>query len=274
MISLRLKSEPYDCDYYKNAAPGGRTGVGRLPHLRGKVAGLPGLDRTLVVTSDLQGRLDYGEPSDPNPLLGVTVAHKLAERHRNIGRPEPKECIALLAGDFYADPECNVRGASGDVSPVWAAFMANCHQVVGVLGNHDHPLGQPEVDRRMHCLDGKLVEIDHLRVAGISGVIGNPKRSLRRSLDQFLALLRTLIASKPGIILMHESPQPAKGDRGYPEIAALIEESGFEGLVISGHAEWSNRMVVRGSAIYLNAHEAVITLTPAKSAFPEDLDDE
>ena len=182
MLTLNIDAMPYAQDLFHTAHLQGERGVARLVYYAGEVHGLPGKVSGLIMTSDLQGRWMDGD----QPLLGVGVARALTSRHAQRGLPPPDQCIAVLAGDFFADPEAKERGASGDIKPVWAAFGTATRRVVGVAGNHDvweprSPWG-PFMDGQMNIVDG-------IRIAGISGIIADRGNVWRRPAAEFISLL-------------------------------------------------------------------------------------
>jgi hypothetical protein len=168
-----LDDEPIDRLRYLNARPGGGTFTAELALVRASAAGLPPELDGLLLTGDLQARaLD-----DRRLLLGEALAERYAALAADGRVPPPDRVGVVLAGDLYAAPGADVRGASGCVVPVWEAFACRFRWVAGVLGNHD-TLGDPverqrfAMLRRAHLLDGEVVVLDGLRVAGVGGIIG------------------------------------------------------------------------------------------------------
>lgn len=158
--------------------------------------GLPlGIDGVLVA-GDLQGR---GRPVSgseaPRRLLGEALAEWLGEFIEGDGGLERKRVGVVLGGDLFARPGSDRRGGSGDVRAVWRAFANQSAWVAGVAGNHDRfGPGWPEADfrafgeqRGVHVLDGDVVELSGVRIAGLSGVVGNPRRPFRRAREVFEA---------------------------------------------------------------------------------------
>lgn len=208
------------------------------------VRGLPEALEGLVLTADLQGR----ELSLPHRLLGEQLAIDLP-------LPQPKAWGVLLAGDFYADEAANRMGATGDVGPVWQAFGERFRWATGVLGNHDLMRSVSA-----HLLDGQLVELDGLRVAGVSGIIGKTGRRGRRSPDAYMELLERLIAQRPDVLVIHESPAQPPDLRGREELSEFL--SGAEGLlVVCGHCHWPRPLAHLGPGVQvLNVDARVVLL--------------
>lgn len=72
-------------------------------------------------------------------------------------------------------------------------------------------------------LDGQVVEFDGLKIAGISGIVGNPKRPGRRHESDFLNVLDKLLKQEPHLVVLHESPKGNRPDQfGNPQIAELL----------------------------------------------------
>ncbi len=59
------------------------------------------------------------------------------------------------------------------------AFSRALHWVAGVAGNHDDVRGIKNI-ANAHLLDGDIVELDRIRVAGVSLIAGDPAKHGRR----------------------------------------------------------------------------------------------
>ena len=162
--------------------------ISHVPCFRAQVDGLPeGID-ALIATSDLQGLEPPHRASGEPRLLGQVLADEL-EVLIELGEVPPLDRVgAILAGDLFARPRLDRRGGSGDVRGVWLALACRCRWVAGVAGNHDLFGPKPSVpDFQEFCgspgvyfLDGEVVELDGLRIGGLSGVVGRPTRPWRR----------------------------------------------------------------------------------------------
>src|SRR4051812_12692028 len=171
--------------HYLNASSRGSTDVERLPVERGALAApLAAELDALIVCSDLQGVVPG--PGGRSELLGVQVATVLEELAVDAAIPPAARTGVILAGDLYSVPAANKRGGYGDVADVWAAFAERFAWVAGVAGNHDDVSGVARLGARVHLLDGDLAEPDGLRIGGVGGIIGNPRKPGRRSEDQQL----------------------------------------------------------------------------------------
>ena len=115
-----------------------------------------------------------------------------------------------------------------------------------VAGNHDDL-----TPKAPGLLDGTQAEFDGLRVAGVSGIMGEPGRPRRRTPDDYLGTVRQLLDRSPHVLLLHEAPEGA--------LAELLSAS-FGGLVVCGHRSWPERVRKLGRAICLNVHGAVVVL--------------
>lgn len=178
----------------------------RLPFYRAYATGLPSHVKSLVLTSDLQGR----EAGSQNRLLGVPVAEALSALSREGVIPAPD--AVFLCGDLFDYPDCRKRGGTGPVDEVFQAFSEVTPEVVGVLGNHDqmdHPEALPD---NTTLLDGGVVRVlGNLNVGGVSGIVGNPNRNQRRTEDDFLAALESVTDQAPDILLLHQGPTDPEG---------------------------------------------------------------
>ena len=223
--------------------------VDRLPVYRAIVDELPESLDAMVVTADLQG-LDI-DPMPGNvglPLLGCTLPTKLEPILDGLDVCWNK-VAALLAGDFYTYPDLHGRGGTGDVTEVWDAFADAYQWVVGVAGNHDTfgdresylpKMHSPDV----HLLDADRVEMAGLSIAGISGIIGNPRKNFRRDHYDFVETLDLILQQPTDIALMHTGPDfpDLQGCKGVIEIREIIEKR-TPSIVVRGHCHWPQPLV-------------------------------
>lgn len=288
MRILSLDRRPITALPYFNAAPRGGTVRAELPILTAKVDALPGALTALLVASDLQGVAPSRARQGALALLGEVLAEQLDELSAALDLPPPGQVGILLAGDLYAAPAGDVRGASGDVRGVWQALAARCRFVAGVAGNHDlfgppqeverwgSRSGAEKLDRRaasqaaqrfarqagVHLLDGQVVSAGGLRIGGVGGIIGNTRKPNRRDTADFCALLGQVLDVAPDVLVLHEGPdEPASQRRGNPDIRGLIEVTERPPLVLCGHCYWDDPLAtLAGGAQVLNADSRVIVL--------------
>ena len=177
-------------------------------------------------------------PQGRSELLGVQVAAALEElaldRRDSAGGAYR---VILLAGDLYSVPAANKRGGYGDVADVWIAFVERFAWVAGVAGNHDDVSGVAKLGARVHLLDGELAEPDGLRIGGVGGIIGNPRKPGRRSEADQLRAIDRAIDHGLDILILHEGPYGGDKQPGNDAIRATIE-AGEVGLTICGHDHW------------------------------------
>jgi 3',5'-cyclic-AMP phosphodiesterase len=230
---------PYQC------ATSGKRGVANLtlPIHVGKVDRLPADIGALIVTSDLQG-------IDPalNRLMGHRVAEELEtliDRLEDI--PSSLQTGVILAGDLYA--RLDRRGGSGDVRAVWQDFQRRFRWVAGVAGNHD-TFGSTAAEARefeqlanLYHLDGRMVRVDELDLAGISGLISTKSKPFRRPQKVYQQLIRDLLDRSPDILILHEGPSaPDHNLRGNDTIRSeLINRRSI--LTVCGHVFWKEPVV-------------------------------
>jgi Icc protein len=217
----------------------------RFPVYKAYVDRLPeGLD-ALVVASDLQGNVKKG---DELLLLGEVFPQFLKE----LLEAELKNTTAeltgiLLCGDLYANLE--KRGGLGDVRPVWKAFREHFKWVAGVAGNHDDfgsfheklmfKLKEPKI----HFLEKEEVQLDDLKIAGVSGIVGSSNKAFRVEEGDFLDYIEARLQKKPDVLLLHEGPSYKEKDlMGNPEVRTLLE-SKKPTLVCCGHSHWRKHLV-------------------------------
>lgn len=238
--------------------------VDKLPVHLGTVDALPDGVSALVLTADLQGRSRFEDSIGPPPLLGESLPTKLVnEILPELDLPAGR-VGALLAGDFYTVPNLDKRGGSGDVVPVWQAFGNQFDWVAGVAGNHDvfgSDAEQSNFQRswkktqastrvarklgcsRLHYLDEQSVTLDGLRIAGVSGIIGYPTKLQRRSEEDYLFAIESVLESQPDVLILHDGPDdPGLKQRGSSSVRETLEAHG-DVLVVRGHSHWSQPFV-------------------------------
>lgn len=254
MQILHLNPQPFHQTPFLNAGRNGGTVRERLPWLRGTVARLPTELDALLVTSDLQGR---GVGIPPQPLLGEVVAAEYIQHCAAWGLPQPGRVGVLLAGDYYAAPAADKRGATGDVFPVWQAFADAFAGVVGVLGNHDMlsaaPLGST-------LLEAEAVTRWGLCIGGVSGIVGNPRRHARFEWPDYAERVALALADTPDILLLHTPPQVSEGQRGEEALLPPLTRPGL--LTVCGHVHWEEPLAdLPSGAQVLNVDSRVVLLT-------------
>lgn len=254
MRILEFTQQPVTEIRYLNAGRGaGNFYEDRLAVHRGVVDRLPaGLD-ALLVTADLQGRerfQDRKAKDEPLRLLGEVLPERLmTEFLPEWGVPPDAKIGVLLAGDFYTVPALDRRGGSGDVTSVWTAFANEFAWVAGVAGNHDlfgeniTPTRSFTARRDMHYLDGHTCNLGDMTIAGVGGIIGNPKRPHRRFEDDYLLAIMEVLERRPDILILHDGPDaPSVKGRGSSRVRELLEQSSLK-LVIRGHSHWNTPFV-------------------------------
>lgn len=241
----------------------------RLPVFEAVVEALPpGLD-AIVVTSDLQGRECFARGAKGPPrLLGEVLPRRLVEHILpEMGLSNPSNTAAFLAGDFYTVPALDRRGGTGDVTSVWHAFGERFSWVAGVPGNHDtfgagpDPAAAPRFGGNLHYLDGHRKTVAGLRLAGLGGIVGDPSRLHRRTQEDYLGLLESLLSEPTDILITHDGPDvPQRGYRGLPLMREVIECFPPK-LVVRGHTDWPEPLAeLTGGIQVLNVEARVVVL--------------
>lgn len=208
--------------------------------------GLPPALGGLLCTADLQGR-DLPTARLFGEVLADTLADQIAAAEFGV----------LLAGDFYASEGADKMGATGDVRSVWRQFAQSFRWVVGVAGNHDlfGTVAEQAAfarEENIYLLDGDFVELDGMRFAGLSGVVGKQGRRWRRSPEVYLQEVRILLAQKPDILILHESPAGLDPDqRGHAELAACLAQVSKELVVLCGHCHWPRPLSRAGETVQI-----------------------
>lgn len=261
---------------FLNAAKRGGVESQRLPLLRGRVDALPAELDALVLTSDLQGVTSSWRHGGENVLLGIQVVEELFDLADDGKIPALSDTGVILAGDLYAAPGGDKRGATGDVRDVWLAFSTASRWVVGVAGNHDQFGSRSEQERFERAvgfglLDAAVADRDGLAIGGVSYIIGNPEKSGRRDVDEFFAALDLVLENELDILALHEGPLGARVQRGNPVVRERIEERGYrrgaknragsrETLVVCGHVHWDDPIAELDGAQVINVDSRVVIL--------------
>ena len=195
----------------------------------------------LIIASDLQG---VTEGQGKQHLIG----EKLPSFLKTLIEIELKDCKkvgVLLCGDLYTSLE--KRGSSGDVRNVWKEFNNHFEWVVGVAGNHDTFGSEIEkeefkLETNIHLLHKETIELDGLKIGGISGIIGRAGKINRVDESDFLNGLTKLSKKKLDFILIHETPDfPSNNEIGNSKIREHIEKLNPT-TICCGHCYWNNSL--------------------------------
>ena len=241
--------------------------VDQLPVHEAVVDRLPDGMSAIIATADLQGREQLKKsPVAPPRLLGEVLPEQLlANILPELDLPDGR-IVVVLAGDFYTVPALDHRGGSGDVTNVWWAFADHFDWVAGVAGNHDtfgdDANAAPRFhSRKIYYLDNNRVNIGGLKIAGLGGIIGSPRRARRRSEEDYCRALKSLLESQTDILVMHDGPDaPSHGFRGSTTVREVIEFLRPK-LVVRGHAHWKEPFAeLDGGVQVLNVDARVVVM--------------
>jgi 3',5'-cyclic-AMP phosphodiesterase len=270
MRILELTEKTIHRIQFLNAAKGGGVESQSLPILQGKVDVLPKGLEALLVTSDLQGIVQpaWNARDSANRLLGEVLADEYVALAAQGIVPSPSQTGVILAGDLYAAPTGDKRGASGDVRSVWQAFSDQFHWVLGVEGNHDRFGTKAErkalCDRRnLHLIDYGTVKKEGMRFGGVSGIMGDPAKPGRRDDQEFLTALKLVLEARPQVLVLHQGPAGDTAQFGDEQVTALMKSSSNL-LTICGHVHWPQPIAeLNPSSQVLNVDSRAIVLTCA-----------
>jgi 3',5'-cyclic-AMP phosphodiesterase len=253
-LTLRhLDSEPVHHVRVLNARSGGGTETTRVPILLGVVDGLPDSLDGLIIAGDLQGRAPAYDGL--LQLSGVTVAEELAQLAEEGTLPPLSRMGAVFTGDLYIVPDASKRGGFGDVSPVWRAFLERCAWVTGVAGNHDDVSALPPA---AVLLDGTHASFDGLRIGGVGLICGNAAKPGRRDEVEQLAAIELMSGEALDLLVLHEGPDGAEGQRGHPRIGTVAP------FIVCGHVHWKVPLFVHEGGVVLNVDSRVVVLRRAE----------
>ncbi|MFG1608558.1 metallophosphoesterase [Actinoplanes sp. NPDC049265] len=248
---------------YRAAGAGGVPQNVRLCVERLTVDQLPAGCDALLAAGDLQGVASSPLGGEP-VLLGIALADYLQVWAESGLLPPVDRVGVLLTGDLYSAPGADRRGASGAVLDVWLAFAAaGCPMVYGVAGNHDEvTAGQvAELGPDVALLDGDRRAFGGVTVAGISGIVGDPGRALRRTEEDFVSLIGKVITSPPDVLLLHEGPVGDRmGQLGRDAVRRALERRA-PALTLCGHVHWEEPVAALGDGHIVNVDARVAVLT-------------
>lgn len=234
-----LNEQPIEKIKYKTLEPGGNVINAELPIIVGEITDLPEELDGIVVASDLQGIVIKGNKEF---LLGDIIAEILPILIEIELAIKPEKVGIALGGDLFAS--LDKRGGLGDVRKIWNEFKSGFKWVVGIAGNHDtfgDAMSFEEFKKTegIYYFDKEFKEIEGIRVAGISGIIGKPDRVNRRREEEYMEILKKLLVKNPDILLLHQTPNNYAEDfEGNENITKIIENSN-QTLVFCGHHYWN-----------------------------------
>ena len=180
----------------------------------------------------------------------------------------PPNIGVFLCGDLYTSLE--KRGASGDVRKVWFAFLKYFKWVAGVAGNHDRfgnatDLIDFKAIPNIFLLHKEIQVIDHLKIGGISGIIGRADKTHRVDEKEYLNTLKKLTKKELDFLLLHETPDfPSKQLKGNTKIRETIEKS-TPTPICCGHCHWEQTFIsLANQSRVLNVDAKVVILKNTK----------
>ncbi|MFC7272918.1 metallophosphoesterase [Paractinoplanes rhizophilus] len=249
---------------YRAAGPGGGPRNEQLAVEKLRVDKLPAGCAALLAAGDLQGIASSPLGGSPG-LLGLALADYLTVWAECGLLPPPDRVGVLLTGDLFSAPGADKRGASGDVLDVWLAFAAaGCPMVFGVAGNHDQVSAAQvaELGPGVALLDGDRRDYGGITVAGVSGIVGDPARPLRRPEKEFLRLVEKAITPATDILLLHEGPRGEQANqRGNASVRELLARRP-PSLTLCGHVHWDVPVAALGDGHIVNVDARVAVLAP------------
>ncbi len=260
---IKINPEPLESIEYFTIPHGAMsTEKFQLPIYVGEVAGLPKSIDSIVVTSDLQGVCRFEHASDV--LLGEVLAESLSLIYEMyLPQLSIHQSWAFLCGDLYANLE--KRGSSGNPFSVWQAFAQDFAQVIGITGNHDDfgtDLNRLKQIENVHFLANDLLQLNGLKIAGLSGIIGRIDKNFRLEEQFYLNAFEKLLKQQPDLVLTHLSPHFEEyGFLGEPQLTTILEKYA-ENVLCCGHSYWNTHQVftLENATQILNADSKVFIL--------------
>jgi len=271
MRVLAVENRPFHDIPYETVCKRGWRAPARLPLVRGTVDSLPAGVDALVCAGDLQGREKASNGGVACPrLLGAALVDELGRLSEAAKVPPLARVGVALTGDLYIRPQLDSRRDNGDVRCVWRAFAQRCAWVTGVAGNHDGfgrspcALGLFRRERGVRYLDRDVTDVGGLRVAGLSGVIGDPRRVFRKSDEDFLASVTSMLSWGADMLILHQGPNDEAGEfEGNRRIRECLA-AGPSVFCVCGHSRWGEPLrELRNGSQVLNVDGRVVLLVAA-----------
>lgn len=219
------------------------------------------LQRPIIAFSDMQGvTADKGEYCP----LGIDVLKNLLPilSLENV-IPKLSDTACFIAGDMYASTTDFRMGLSGNIDDVVCeACQSDFSSVSMVLGNHDvlseHCVSDLKSSKVL-ILDGDHRYRDNITIAGISGIMGNPRKPNRNDEKMFISKLRRIQNKNVDILLLHEGPHISDEQIGNEFIRGQL--LGLQNkLIISGHAHWNEPVAALGNNLIINSDARIVIL--------------
>lgn len=234
----------------------------KLPIYKGRIEGLPKNIDSIVITSDLQGVYEF--ENGQKVLLGEVLAESLSLIY-DMYFPELSisKSWAFVCGDLYANLE--KRGSSGNPFSVWQAFAQYFKQVIGIAGNHDDfgsDLHRLKLIENVCFLENGIFQLDGLKIAGLSGIIGRTDKNFRLEEQFYLSSFEKLLKQQPDIVLTHLSPYIEENNfLGEFKLTKKLEKY-THNLLFCGHSHWDTQqsVVLKNNNQVLNADSKVFIL--------------
>jgi len=216
----------------------------------------------LIICSDLQGMVEKDRGYE---LLGIELPEYLRLLLEiELSATNESKIGVLLCGDLFTN--LDKRGASGDVRNVWLEFKEQFDWVVGVAGNHDRFGNEEELKvfkniNQIYFLHQETIELEYLKIGGISGIIGRNDKVNRVDEKEYLNGLKRLLNNQLDLILLHETPDfPEFGLIGNTKIRKVIEKES-KSNIFCGHCYWEKTVVEFGSKTkVINVDSKVVIL--------------
>jgi Icc-related predicted phosphoesterase len=135
--------------------------------------------------------------------------------------------------------------------------------VFGVAGNHDEVTAAQvaELGPDVALLDGSRRDFGGVTVGGISGIVGDPGRALRRTEKDFVTLAGKVTTPPPDVLLLHEGPTGNRpGQLGRAMLRSTLERRA-PALTLCGHVHWAEPVAVLGDGHIVNVDARVVVFT-------------
>lgn len=249
MKLLSELTQIFDFTAYNAAAGGGRTERISVPihHAAVQFPESTSIDLDgILITGDLQFYDRKSLPEEDRRLMGYAVAGEISALSAAGLLPATNRLGVVIVGDMYAEPCLLKRGGSGDVEDIWYEFADHFRWVAGVAGNHDLYEGKDQFPKRfksqsnIHALDFETVELDGLKIGGVSGIMGNPKKIWRYTDEDFRKKLPRLLSSPLDCLVLHQGPRGKDSKmRGSTLINETLQQSPNKPSIVTfGHCHW------------------------------------
>ena len=205
-----------------------------------------------------------------SPVILTSDLHKDTAHVANwlCDQINPAEWEFISCGDMAGTDRV---GEDASPLPAFRGVLERFHRFHFVLGNHDsdhedlHEL--KNFDGTPCLVDRAPREVGGREVAGVSGIVGNPRKPGRRSIEEFQRAVEEtgLVKRTSRVLLTHETPR-VEGFRrciGREDLTLWVQSLAPIAHVF-GHCHLNPISITKDRTLYINVDARIVLLEPQK----------